>query len=478
MNWYKEVLKRKNDLLEDLTQLLKLESTKDSTSELNNQQPMGENIAKALDYMLNLSSQTGLSTKNGDGYYGYAELIGSNQDEHIAVLCHVDVVPATGQWTSPPYEPTIRDRKLYARGAIDDKGPTMAAFYAMKMIKELQLPMKRNVRIIFGTDEESGMSCIKKYRDIEKPPVAGFAPDATFPIIHAEKGQIHAKFAMKKVSTNTEAKLKDDILLSFHAGTRGNMVPENATATLSGNLKQIESTFLDYLKKHHLYGEITKDNDNKTITLTLKGISAHSMEPFKGLNAGVSLAKFLSFLPLDINGENYISFIKQKFADDHYGEKLNIYHEDEITGSLTVNPAIFRYGLENEAFVQANIRYPVTAKFETIERNIMDTIKSYNFYIDEIRYKQPHHVDKNTSMIKALQLAYENETGDEPTLLSSGGNTYASLLPNCVAYGAVFPGKEMTAHQKDEYIEIDDLLKATSIYAQAIYNLANMEDEM
>ncbi|MDG5787124.1 dipeptidase PepV [Evansella sp. AB-P1] len=471
MNFYEEVLKRKDDLLSDLVNLLKIESTKDldgATKEM----PMGENIAQALSFMIKLSNQEGFKTKNNEGFYGVAEYVNSLSEEHIAILCHIDVVPATGQWTSPPFEPEIRNGRLYARGAIDDKGPTMAAFYAMKLLKELQLPLKRNVRIIFGTDEESGMSCLKKYSEIENHPIAGFAPDATFPIIHAEKGQIHAKCMFDgEESWEIGHSEKNLTLLSFNAGERANMVPETATAILTGNNHTIVNKFNTYIENNKLKGHVTTEKEK--LTLHLKGVAAHSMVPFKGINAALALAHFLCTLPLDEKGNAFLSFIDQLFYEDYYGNKLKINHTDEITGPLTVNPAIFNYE-KGDGYVHLNIRYPVTAKFESIKENLNHTLNNYDFFLGEIRNKNPHHVDKERPMIKALQQAYEEETKEEPTLLSSGGNTYASLLPNCVAFGAVFPGKEMTAHQKDEYIEVEDLLKATSIYMKAIYYLANI----
>ena len=47
----------------------------------------------------------------------------------------MDVVPAGDGWETDPYEPVIKDGKIYARGASDDKGPSMAAYYAMKIIR-------------------------------------------------------------------------------------------------------------------------------------------------------------------------------------------------------------------------------------------------------------------------------------------------------------------------------------------------------
>ncbi|WP_235675801.1 hypothetical protein [Clostridioides difficile] len=44
-------------------------------------------------------------------------------------------------------------------------------------------------------------------------------------------------------------------------------------------------------------------------------------------------------------------------------------------------------------------------------------------------------------------------------------------LDNCVAFGAIFPGKPETEHQANEYLIVEDIIKATQIYALSIYEL-------
>ncbi|WP_369426674.1 M20/M25/M40 family metallo-hydrolase [Paenibacillus ehimensis] len=106
---------------------------------------------------------------------------------------------------------------------------------------------------------------------------------------------------------------------------------------------------------------------------------------------------------------------------------------------------------------------------------IRDKVGKYRFAMEPPILKKPHHVAKEHPMIAALQAIYREETLLEPELLTTGGGTYASFLDNGVAFGALFPGKENVAHQTDEYIEIDELLQATVIYARAIYELANLD---
>jgi succinyl-diaminopimelate desuccinylase len=122
-----------------------------------------------------------------------------------------------------------------------------------------------------------------------------------------------------------------------------------------------------------------------------------------------------------------------------------------------------------------NIRCPVTTDYEETKKRLANKLINTGFTIAGLRESQPHHVEAEHPMIKILQKVYQEETKQEPALLSTGGATYAKFMEQGVAFGACFPGKEMTAHQKDEYIEIEDLLKATAIYARAIYELAIMD---
>ncbi len=402
---------------------------------------------------------------------GYAEYRhqDSVSDDYIGILCHLDVVPATGEWVSPPFEPTIRDGKLFARGAIDDKGPTMAAYYGLKIVKELGLPLKHPVRIIFGTDEESGMTCMKKYVEVEKMPLAGFAPDADFPIIHAEKGQINTQLVLKADSATTEPQGLE--VLAYKSGEKGNMVPDKATAILANITNDFLNTFSEYCVQNNL--EYSVANEGEHITLTLFGKSAHGMEPDKGVNAGIELAHFLAGQSIDARAKMYFNFIDSCFYQDFQGVNLGIAHSDDITGPLTVNAGIFNYSQELGE-VNLNIRCPVTTDYEKTIDNLHSRVQDFHFVVENLRKTNPHHVDKNHPMIKTLQEVYQAETGNEPTLLSTGGATYARFMEYGVAFGAVFPGKPMTAHQPNEYIEIDDLLKATAIYARAIYELGNL----
>lgn len=160
MDFLQLASKRKEELIHELQQLIQIESVYDEKT-ITKETPFGKGPAEALRWMLSRGEQAGFRVKNVDHVAGHIEMGEGN--ELIGILCHVDVVPAGNHWTRPPFEGVIEDGKLFGRGAIDDKGPTIAAFLAMKMVKELNIPLKKRVRLIVGTDEESGFRCVEHY---------------------------------------------------------------------------------------------------------------------------------------------------------------------------------------------------------------------------------------------------------------------------------------------------------------------------
>lgn len=486
VSWSKEVDERKEALLGDLIPLLAIPSVNDPST-AGPGQPRGRDSASALDYMMKLAAKNGMAAASIEGIVGYVEYGASDaaapaaDDDYIAVLCHLDVVPATGEWTTPPFEPWIRDGKLYARGAIDDKGPAMAAFYALKIVKELGLPMKHKVRLIFGIDEETGMACMDVYNKREHPPLAGFAPDAVFPIVHAEKGQVNGRIARKaKEEAGSGDSVEEGLaLMKMRSGTAANMVPDDARATVRGSeadLNRLSDAFQRYCEQCGLEGGALK-TEGEDLELRLRGVSAHGMEPQRGVNAGLKLIRFLASQPMDEEARCFLDCCEVFFADDVLGEKLGIACSDEVTKELTLNVGVMGYERGKESYLQPNIRFPISANGEDIISVIADKVASYGFAWGNTVVKQPHHVPAEHPLIQTLQRIYEEETGLPPELLSTGGGTYACKLAFGVAFGALFPGSESTAHQPDEHVDIDELMKATVLYARAIYELANLDLE-
>ncbi|MFV8827639.1 dipeptidase PepV [Alkalihalobacterium sp. APHAB7] len=467
INWKNEVEKRKHELINETRKLLQIPSVLDESS-AGVGQPFGTGINDALNFLLKIGKECNFHVKNLDGYAGYIEF--GQGEESVGILCHIDVVPEGEGWTSPPYAAEIVDGKIIARGAIDDKGPTMAAFYAMKIVKELGVPLSKRVRMIIGTDEESTWQCVDHYFKHEEMPTVGFAPDADFPIIYAEKGICDIQLKTTKNGTDDQSL---PLLVSFQSGRRMNMVPDQATATIQvkqEDLLRIKTDFNIFLKENNLEGHITEQNEE--LILHIKGKSAHGMEPKLGVNAGLYLAEFLNGILTGGVGKQFTQFTAEYLHNESRGNQLGVAFTDDVTGDLTVNCGLLVYKRDSGGSLGLNIRYPVTNDGEKMINNLRSLAEKKKFSITVLDHSPPHHVDSGHSLIQVLSRVYEEQTGEKAELLSIGGGTYARSLESGVAFGPLFPGREDVAHQKDEYIMVDDLLKATAIYAQAIFELA------
>jgi succinyl-diaminopimelate desuccinylase len=467
INWMSEVEKRKDELIHDTQQLLHIKSLLDEENATEDA-PLGEGVKEALQFMLDLGDKDGFVSKNVGNLAGHLEF--GKGEELLGILCHVDVVPEGDGWTSDPFGAEIRDGKIYARGALDDKGPTMAAYYAMKIVKELNLPLSKRVRMIIGTDEESNWRCVEHYFEKEEMPTMGFAPDADFPIIYAEKGI--SDFDIVQNASIQRQSEKSVQVVSFQSGRRYNMVPDFAKASLQMKDEQTKMVqeFESFLSTHQLKGKCFIENG--LFELEIEGVSAHGMEPKNGKNAGLYLAQFLANQELDESSSPFFSLISEYLFNDSRGTNFGVHYRDDITGDLTINIGKLFYTIQDGGRLGVNLRYPVTNDMEKTKEILEKLLSEKGFSIENFTNSKPHHVDENDVLIQTLKKVYEEQTGEKAELISIGGGTYARSLKAGVAFGPLFPGREDIAHQKDEYMYIEDLLKATAIYAQAIYELA------
>jgi succinyl-diaminopimelate desuccinylase len=154
---------------------------------------------------------------------------------------------------------------------------------------------------------------------------------------------------------------------------------------------------------------------------------------------------------------------------------LGVACSDDVSGELTINAGKLNFSKDSAGKIGITCRYPVTNKMENTKEKLDHLLNAEGFTIENFDDSKPHHVDEKEFLIQTLKKVYLEQTGEKAELLSIGGGTYARALKSGVAFGPLFPGRPDIAHQKDEYIFIEDLLKATAIYAQAIYELAQAE---
>ena len=436
----------KEEALNMLRDVIKYPTVLDEYRE-NSDIPFGKANKECLEYVINKGQKDGFLTYNANNYAGHIELKGGK--ETLGILAHLDVVPVTkSEWASDPFELAFRDGKMYARGVMDDKGPFVASYIALKMLHDEGFKPKRSIRLIFGCDEESGSRCLEKYFSLQEEPTIAFSPDAEFPVINGEKGML-----------SYNINVCDDVIKEFKAGIRYNIVPSYAEMKLNIDLKD---KFEKFCKDNNYEYEIKDD------TYIAKGIAAHAMCPEKGLNAAYILFEFLA----KNSNSKLAKFIDKYYLFDTLGKKAGYDDYDDEMKYLTSNFAVVK--IENgKGYFGVNCRLPKDSDHKLVEDSLKRITKEFDYSYTILGGSNRHYIPSDSELVKTLMESYVKVTKDTTNKpFSIGGGTYARECKYAVAFAPLFPGREDVCHIANEYMYEKDFDMLVHIYYDAIYNLA------
>ncbi|QIK56737.1 M20 family metallopeptidase [Erysipelothrix sp. HDW6A] len=356
------------ELLKSIQDLVSIYSVE---GEATDNAPYGEGPIEALDKALDIASKLGFKTVNIDNKIGYAQY-GEGNEDYLGIFGHVDVVPLGEGWTYDPLGGEIANNRIYGRGVLDNKGPILANLYALYALKELGIRFPMPIRIVFGTNEETGFKCVQHYLTQEKPPVFGWTPDCKWPVVYGERGR--------------------------------------------GLIRIVNHT-------------------NKEV--------------------------FYNFI------NDYI------LSSPSNGVKLGINVRDEDFGEMIMRG--YKLGVDEDGrdYFQMSLSYPGA---KTI-KELGDIIECH--LPSGLEYKLVHNWNpvinnKDSKYIEPLTQSYEEIMGSRLEPVTTTGGTYAKIIPNIIAYGPSFPGQNGIAHLPDEWLDLDDLLNSTKIYATALYHLRDI----
>ena len=454
---------KETQLVEAVSRLVRIDST---IGEAKPGKPFGEGPAAALEEMLKLSAELGLPGENLEGYVGVIDL--NQQETALHILGHLDVVDAGEGWTvTSAFEPKLVDGLLYGRGTDDDKGPMVAALLAMKAVKDLGVPLQKNVRMILGTDEETGFRDINWY--YARHPYAPYtiSPDADFPIINIEKGHYQPTF--------TAAWARETALprvISLTGGPRLNMVPPKAQALVAGlTPAEIQAACGALALEPEITFTLTQREDG--VHILCSGVGAHGSTPEEGHNAQTALVALLAALPLaDCPSTRAIRALRDLFPHgDFTGQALGIAQQDELSGHLSL--AFTRITLDDTGLEgRFDSRTPLCANDKNTRRVAETALAKAGFTVTG-EIDPPHHVPAENPFIQVLAKCYEMYSGRKSHCVAIGGGTYVHGIPGGVAFGASMPGFASNLHGPDERANVKDLLTAAKIYAQVILELCS-----
>lgn len=435
-------------LIEEIQKLIAINTEYDETTAQAGQ-PMGAGCAQGLAYMQKVAEADGFAVETYDGYA--LAICYGDQPQRVEAVSHIDVVPATGEWSIPPYEGRLVGNRLYGRGTQDMKTALWLTYRALRKIKAEQPSLKRQIRVVVGVDEERSMEDIAYYLEKAGLPDFAFTPDSTFPLCLGEKGAVSWSFS-RSVSTSIQW---------LRAGSASNVVCGEVEVGLAHDLLEKVIEALDRAKYdyEHLEGGVR-----------ILGKSAHTSKPHLGVNA---LVRFLEvYQPLV--QETWIDQLYQTFYK-YTGEGIAI---DDASGPM--GPASVCMNVLNvqdgHCQGEIDIRFPTPYRLEEVKERVKTNLQGFTM---EVTYGVPAIItDREDPFVQACLSTYRDhfpEIEGEP--FYSGGVTYSKVYQNrCIAFGSRLPNAPYPslAHQVDEYIEIDHLESLVDLYADALVRCANL----
>ena len=447
------------ELVNDIFTLCRVNSER---TEAQDGAPYGIGPKKALETALELAKSYGFSAEICGDRVLRVEL-GAGEPE-LAILAHLDVVPAGEGWTKcKPYEPVREGDMLYGRGVSDDKGPAVASLYSLRAVKELGIKLNKKVQLLLGSCEETGSDDIEWYMKNYKMPPMVFTPDGDFPLVNIEKGRAAVRVYASRGEAPSGVYVK-----KLSGGTVANAVPGAASCGVVGSSleaveKAISELNVDGVK---FFANVCKHGN---VHITAEGVAAHASLPENGKNAVCALLKLVSMLDLAPSaGNNALVALAEAIPfGDYNGYEFGGFCEDEESGKLTVNLGIIKYAFDTGLEAVVDMRIPVCGNGEMIAAALCEKLAG-KANIDILSLSQPHCVPEDSKFVTELLKIYESYTGLEGRAMAIGGGTYVHDIEGGVAFGCTFPGRNPRMHEPDENMPVSDLLISSAMFAKAI----------
>ncbi len=447
----------KKNMLTDLAELIEIPSVKGNAEE---GAPFGKEPRRALEKMLEICKRLGFETSVCKDAVGTAVYPAGKDEYALGILSHLDVVPAEpDNWTTDPFKLSEREGVLYGRGVIDDKGPALASLYALYCIKECGIPLKKGVKLVFGTDEENGSEDLKLYLKEEKLPENVFTPDGSFPVINIEKGMMRSRF---------KGSYRGGNIISFHGGKIPNAIPDKAEALIAGiSLTDVDKAISSLSGEAKFKAKQAGGN----VKIECFGKSAHASAPFLGVNAVTSIIRLLSTLDLQSSPQTDIIRGLNRILPDGETDGAGIgLKRSDYTGSLTAAFDIFdmEHGICKGVL---DVRFPSCLTLKEVVKKEKAAFNSAGCSFEGYMGDEPHIVDENSGFIQSLLRVYEKYEGEKGRCIAIGGGTYVHNINGGVAFGAERGGYDYRMHGDNEHIPTDELIKDAILYTHAIIEI-------
>jgi predicted dipeptidase len=437
-----------------------------------------------------LAQSFNLNFRNIDNRVYEISLEGSGK-ELVGIHAHADVVPVTPEnWVLEdgtrldPFKVTLIGDRMYGRGTEDDKNGIVVALYAMKVIKEENLPLARNFKLLIDTTEETAGDAIPYYFERNPTPEYNLALDGSYPVVIAEKGYgtVMASFPRRQAEgTGAE-------IISMTGGMATNQIPSRSVAILVTDkpaelAAALQKAGAEYAQHNGGDFKISATVDGKNVNLTVTGVSAHSSEPESGVNPVARMLDFINSLDGKVALKHNPITDAARYASDNWGldylgSKLGVGFADEFMGPLTAS--LTYVAMDDKAFKLAvNLRVPKGKSPETLKSEIAGKLDAwtqkshikpaFDYSIAEPMYRNPEG-----EWVKSLLAVATENLGMEHKFGTSAGATSVHELPNGVQFGLAKPDVKYTGHTDSEFKTNEQFLMDLQIVTEMMGRIGQL----
>lgn len=421
--------------------------------------PYGEGPRKALDTALAIARRMGLATGEDDGHMGWAEVPGGEKG-HLATITHLDIVPEGDGWDGDPLVVRQKDGWLLGRGVTDDKGPSIMCLYAAKYFHDKGQPLRYGLRVLLGTNEETGMLDVEHYLAGHEEPLFCFSPDADFPLCNGEKGVYGGNFISPRLDGN---------IVDFDGGIASNVVPDKAYCVVKAAPAALQNT-----------DRVRVSEQDGLARLDAIGIGGHAARPEDTVNAIGLLVNYLLDNDLAAESEKPFLALLKRLHSVTDGSGIGVDCKDDMFDPLTCIGGMMR--MKDGVLRQdINIRFPTATSGSKLTADLQAVAAEYGAAFEVGSHvAEPFYIPADSPAIQTLLSTYNEVTGANAKPFTMGGGTYARHFKHAVSFGPerpdeVFPSFAGPVHGANEGLNIAGMKQAMKIYILALERLQQVD---
>ena len=420
--------------------------------------PFGAECREVLARAEEMAKRMGFATQIVDDAVLTVEF--GDKPSQLCLMAHLDVVSAGEGWDADPFTMQVTQDRLVGRGVTDDKGPAIAALYAMDALRQFCPDLPYGVQLWLGSAEEIGSPDLKHYlKNHQMPPIV-LTPDSMEALCTGESAKHRPDFGAKWDKCDASPRV-----VYLQGGKVRNAIPDYAEARVAGlKAADVQAVADEWSREAEV--SFTLEDTDEGLFIRAHGITAHIGIAQNGRNAQTALVALLSKLPLaDCASTKAVCDLARLFPHgDMTGRAMGLTVCDTVMGTSRTN--FTTCYLDDEGFRgQFDSRGPTNSTPENYSLLIDKALRDAGFTVAESTMDAAHYVPDSAPLVEAMKELWHQVWGFTPECEFSFGGTYAHYIDGAIAFGIAAPGVDTLLHKVGEFLPLADFDKQVELCA-------------